>query len=256
MIRDLLGNMAAGNPMEAARRGARPALIKRFYKQVSADEREGAFAILLDGKAAKTPAKNPLALPSRALAEAVATEWAKQGEHIDPAAMPLTRLAHAAIDGVAGGAEAVAAEIARYAGSDLVLYRATEPEGLVAAQAKHWDPVLAWAGEARGARFTLAEGVKHVAQPEAAIKAVRAEIARYKSPFQLAALMSLTNLSGSALLALALAHGGLDADATWAAAHVDEDWNIQRWGEDAEAMARRAARRLEFDAAARMLVLL
>ena len=156
----------------------------------------------------------------------------------------------------AGGAEAVAAEIERYAGSDLLLYRATEPEDLVAAQAKHWDPVLAWAGEALGARFTLAQGVKHVAQPQAAIHAVRGEIARYKSPFELAALMSLTNLSGSALLALALARGRLSVDEAWAAAHVDEDWNVKRWGEDAEAMARRAARRLEFDAAARMLALL
>lgn len=256
MIRDPFGDPAAGNPMEAARRGARPARIKRFYKQASAGEREGGFAILLDGKPARTPAKHPLALPSRALAEAVASEWAGQGEHIDPATMPLTRLAHAAIDGVAGGAEAVAAEIVSYAGSDLLLYRATEPEDLVAAQAKHWDPVLAWAGEVLGARFTLAEGVKHVAQPEAAIHAIRAEIARYESPFKLAALMSLTNISGSALLALALARGRLSADAAWAAAHVDEDWNVQRWGEDAEAMARRVARRLEFEAAARMLALL
>lgn len=256
MIRELLGDLAAGNPMEAARRGARPALVKRFYKAVSVGERDGAFAILLDGKPAKTPAKNALALPSRALAEAVVAEWAGQGEHIDPAKMPLTRLAHAAIDGVAGGAEAAAAEIVSYSGSDLLLYRATELEDLVAAQAKHWDPVLVWAGEVLGARFTLAQGVKHVAQPEAAIAAVRAEIARYTSPFQLAALMSLTNISGSALLALALARGRLSADEAWAAAHVDEDWNVKRWGEDTEAMARRTARRLEFDAAARVLALL
>ncbi len=255
MIRDPFGDPPAGNPVEAARRGARPALIKRFYKEVSVGGREGAFAILLDGKPAKTPAKHPLALPGRALAGAVAAEWAGQGEHVDPAAMPLTRLAHAAIDGVAGGAEAVD-EIERYAGSDLLLYRATEPEALVAAQAKHWDPVLAWAGEVLGARFTLTEGIKHVAQPQAAIHAIRAEIARYRSPFALAALMSLTHISGSALLALALARGRLPVDAAWAAAHVDEDWNIQRWGEDAEAKARRAARRVEFDAAVRMLGLL
>jgi chaperone required for assembly of F1-ATPase len=253
MIRDLFGDPIAGNPMESARRGARPARIKRFYKQANAGQREGAFAILLDGKPALTPAKRPLALPSRALAEAVAAEWAAQGEHIDPATMPLTRLAHAAIDGVAGGAKAVAAEIERYAGSDLVLYRATEPEGLIAVQAKHWDPVLAWAIDMLGARFTPVKGVKHVAQPEAAIKAVRAEIASYKSPFQLAALASLTNISGSALLALALGRGQFSADEAWAAAHVDEDWNVKRWGEDAEAVARRAARRIEFDAAARML---
>ena len=191
-----------------------------------------------------TPAKHPLALPSRALAEAVAAEWAAQGEHIDPATMPLTRLAHAAIDGVAGGAEAVAAEIERYAGSDLVLYRATEPEGLVAVQAKHWDPVLAWASEVLGARFTLAARASSTWRSRRrAIKAVRAEIARYKSPFQLAALASLTNISGSALLALALGRGRLSVDEAWAAAHVDEDWNVKRWGEDAEAVGppRRAA---------------
>lgn len=256
MIRDLLGVIPASNPMEAARRGARPALIKRFYKQASVGERAGAFAILLDGKPALTPAKHPLALPSRALAEAVAAEWAGQGEHVDPATMPLTRLAHAAIDRVSAEAEAVAAEILKYAGSDLLLYRATRPEGLVAMQAKHWNPVLAWADAALGARFTLAHGIQHVAQPEAALIAVREEIARYAPPFKLAALASLTQISGSALLALALARGGLSIDAAWAAAHVDEDWNVQRWGEDAEAKARRAARRLEFDAAVRMLALL
>ncbi len=116
--------------------------------------------------------------------------------------------------------------------------------------------MLVWADEALGARFTLAEGVKHVAQPQAAINAIRVEIARYSSPFKLAALMSLTNISGSALLALVLARGRLSSDEAWAAAHVDEDWNVKRWGEDAEAKARRAARRLEFDAAARMLALL
>ena len=256
MIRDLPGNMAAGNPMEAARRGARPALINRFYKQASVGEREGAFAILLDERPMLTPAKRPLALPSRALAGAVAEEWAAQGKQLDPATMPLTRLAHAAIDGVSADAAAAAAEILKYAGNDLVIYRAAEPESLVAVQAKHWDPVIDWAGEVLGARFRLAEGVKHVTQRDLAIKAVRAEIARYKSPFQLAALMSLTQISGSALLALALARGRLSADEAWAAAHVDEDWNVKRWGEDAEAMARRAARRLEFDAAARMLALL
>ena len=136
-----------------------------------------------------------------------------------------------------------------------MLYRATEPEGLVTAQAKHWNPVLAWAGEVLGARFTLAEGVKHVAQPEAAIAAIRAEIARYQSPFQLAALASLTNISGSALLALALGRGRLSIDQAWAAAHVDEDWNIKRWGEEAEAKAR-VRRSAGGDSAARMLALL
>ena len=244
------------DPMTAARRGARAALPKRFYQAATVGEREGAFALLLDGKPARTPAKHALALPSRAFAEAVAAEWAAQGEFIDPATMPLTRLVQVAIDRVAGEAAAVAAEIVQYAGTDLLLYRAAEPEGLVAAQTEHWDPVLAWAETALRAKFVRAEGVRHVAQPEAAIAAVRAEIARYAPPFQLGALASLTNLSGSALLALALGRGRLDPDAAWAAAHVDEDWNIKKWGADAEAVRRRAARYAEFDAAVRMLALL
>jgi chaperone required for assembly of F1-ATPase len=244
------------DPMQAARGAMRPARIKRFYKQASVGERDGACALLLDGKRAKTPAKHPLAMPSRALAEAVAAEWDAQGESIDPATMPLTRLAQVAIDRVAGDAAAVAEEIVKYAGSDLLCYRAAEPAGLAAAQAEHWDSVLAWAHEVFGARFVLGQGVRHVAQPDAALAAVRAEVARYAPPFALAALASLTNLSGSALLALAVARGRLTVDAAWTAAHVDEDWNIRRWGEDGEAMSRRAARLVEFAAAARMLELL
>jgi chaperone required for assembly of F1-ATPase len=246
----------ARDPMQAARGAMRPPLARRFYREVSVGERDGAFAVLLDGKPARTPAKHALATPSRELSEAIAAEWAAQGESIDPMSMPLTRLAHVAIDRVATEGDAVAAEVAQYAGSDLVLYRAAGPDGLVAAQRRHWDPVLAWLDAALGARFVLAEGVRHVAQPEAALAAVRAEVARCARPFALAALASATQLCGSALIALALAAGRLGADAAWAAAHIDEDWNIRRWGEDAEAAGRRAARRAEFDAAVRMLKLL
>jgi len=244
------------DPMRAARDAMRPVLAKRFYKQASVGERAGVFALLLDGKPAKTPAKHALAMPSRALAEAVAAEWAAQGERIDPATMPLTRLVHAAIDRVADDAAAVAEEIAKYAGSDLLFYRAAEPPGLVAAQAEHWDPVLAWAEQVWGVRLVRSEGMRHVAQPDALLAAVRAEVARFAPPFALAALASLTNLSGSALLALALARGRLTVGAAWAAAHVDEDWNVKRWGEDALAARLRATRFAEFKAAARMLELL
>jgi chaperone required for assembly of F1-ATPase len=245
-----------GNPMEAARRGMRPVLPKRFYKTASVGEKEGGFALLLDGKVAKTPAKRQLVLPTRALAEAIATEWAAQEVEIDPAKMPLTRLANLAIDRVAEEAAAIREEIVRYASSDHVLYRAGEPEGLVALQTAHWDPILEWAHSALGARFILAEGVNFVAQPEAALAAARAEIESWPPPFALAALASLTSLAGSALVALALARGRLTAVEAWNAAHVDEDWNMRQWGEDAEAVSRRAQRFAEFEAAAKMLALL
>jgi chaperone required for assembly of F1-ATPase len=256
-MRNLLDELAGDDgPMQRAQRAMRPNLPKRYYKEAGIGGRDGAFEVLLDGKPVKTPAKRALALPRRALAEAAAAEWAAQGETIDPHTMPLTRLANVALDRVAGEIEGVAAEIAKYAGADLICYRASEPAGLVTAQGAAWDPVLFWARDRLGARFVCAEGVRHVGQSEEALGAVRAEIGRVPPPFALAALASATALTGSVLLALALAHERLSADAAWAAAHVDEDWNIAQWGEDAEAAARRAARRVEFDAAARMLELL
>jgi chaperone required for assembly of F1-ATPase len=253
---NLLDELAGGDgPMQRAQRGMRPALPKRFYKEASVGEGDGGFEVLLDGKPVKTPAKRPLALPSRPFAAAVAAEWAGQGETINPGAMPLTKLANVAIDRVAEERNAVMGEIAKYAGTDLICYRAGEPEGLVAAQKAAWDPVLDWVREAIGARFVCAEGVRHVTQSPETLAAVRAEIDKIASPFGLAALASATALSGSALIALALAKGRLSADAAWNAAQVDEDWNVGRWGDDAEAAARRAARRAEFDAAARVLAL-
>jgi chaperone required for assembly of F1-ATPase len=258
MIRHLLHELAkdAIDPVAAARRGLRPPLRSRFYQAASVGEREGAHVVLLDGKIAKTPAKRSLALPTRALAQAVAAEWAAQSETIDFANMPLTRLVHLAVDRVADEAEAVAAEVAKYAGSDLLFYRAAEPAGLAAAQAAAWDPVLAWASEALGARFALAEGVRFVAQPAAALIAIRIEVGKFEAPFVLAALASATTLTGSALLALALARRRLTLEQAWAAAHVDEDWNMRQWGEDADAAARRAARFHEFAAAARLFEML
>ena len=258
MDRELLEKFAkeGGGPMEAARRGMRPTLPKRFYKHASVEEKDGGFALLLDGKAAKTPARKPLVLPSRALAEAIAAEWAAQADEIDPAKMPLTRLANLAIDRVSEEAAAMREEIVRYASSDHVLYRAGEPEGLAALQAVHWDPILEWAHSALGARFILAEGVNFVAQPEAALAAARAEVENWPPPFALAALTSLASLAGSALIALALARGRLTAVEAWNVAHVDEDWNVRQWGEDAEAANRRGQRFSEFEAAAKMITLL
>jgi chaperone required for assembly of F1-ATPase len=256
MIRNLLdefGKGLANDPMRAAQRAMRPSLPRRFYKEATAEAGQGSFLLLLDGKTAKTPARHPLALPSRSLADAVAAEWAAQGEFIDPAQMPLTRLANVAIDRLAREADAVADEIVKYAASDLICYRAAEPEGLDAAQRAAWDPVIEWARTELGAEFVTARDLRFVEQPPASVAAVRAAVAEFAAPFALAALASATALTGSVLIALALGRGHFDSDAAWSAAHVDEDWNIQKWGEDVEAMRRRAARYEEFRAAAFML---
>jgi chaperone required for assembly of F1-ATPase len=243
------------NPMKAAQAAMRPPLPKRFYKAAAVEERDGAFHLLLDGRPARTPGRNAIAAPRRALGEALAQEWDRQGAEIDPASMPLTRIVNSAIDGVGPRREAVIADMAKYAGSDLVCYRAGEPERLVAAQAEAWDPILAWAYEALGAQFFLSEGVVHVAQPEAAVAAVRARLEAIASPFRLAALHVMTTLTGSVLIALAHAAGRLDADAAWAAAHVDERHQESLWGEDEEALRRREAREAEFRAASTIYAL-
>jgi chaperone required for assembly of F1-ATPase len=241
------------DPTRSARGLTRPELPKRIYVEVSVGETDGAFSVLLDGRELRTPARTRLLLPSPALAQAVAGEWAAQGANVDPATMPLTRLVNSALDGVAREAEGVRADIVRYAGSDLVCYRAGEPQRLVQAQAAHWDPVVAWAGEALGARLHLAEGVMFIAQPEAALERVRAAVAAVPEPLGLAGLHVATTLTGSALIALALARGRLTREEAWAAAHVDEDVQMAIWGEDEEAMERRARRRADFDAAATLL---
>jgi len=242
------------DPTEAARRAVRPRLRKRFYKraEVGARTREG-FPVRLDGKPVATPARRALTAPSRELAEAIAAEWDAQEPEIDPARMPLTRLANAVIDAVADKPAEVAAEIAQYLGSDLVFYRAATPEGLIERQAQHWDPLLAWARDQLGARFVLAQGVVHVRQPEEAIAAARADLP--SDPWRLGALSAIASLTGSALIALALAAGALDAEAAWVAAHVDEDWQMAQWGRDELALARRAFREAEMRAATTVLAL-
>jgi chaperone required for assembly of F1-ATPase len=240
------------DPRESARRGGRPKLRKRFYSQAHVGAGEGGgFALLLDGKPVKTPARRALTAPTAPLAQVMADEWNAQAELIDPARMPLTRLASAVIDAVADAAMPVAAEVAQYLGSDLLCYRAEAPPGLVARQTRHWDPVLAWARDALGARLILAQGVMHVAQPSEALAAARATIPA--DPWRLGAVSLITTLTGSGLLALALASGALDADAAWAAAHVDEDWQMSQWGRDDAALERRAFRRAEFEAAVAVL---
>jgi len=248
------------DPSEGARRGTRPQLRRRFYEQVGVAEGEGGFGLALDGRPVKTPARRSLAAPSLPLAEALAAEWRAQREYIDPSAMPLTRLANSIIDGVAHAPKAVAAEIEKYLASDLVFYRAEGPEKLVARQAAAWDPLIAWAREALGARFVLAQGVVFVAQPEEALAAASSAIPRdpsdTKALWRLGALHSITTLTGSALIALAVLRGRLSVDDAWAAAHVDEDWNMEIWGRDQLALERRAFRFDDMQAAWTVLRLL
>lgn len=244
------------NPMKRAQAAMRAALPKRFYKNASVGDIAGAYAVLLDGRPAKTPARNALALPNAAIAAAVAAEWNAIESVIDPVHLPLTRLANLAIDAISNSPEPVVDEIVQYAASDLVFYRAEGPEDLVSLQNERWNPVVEWASSHMGVRFLLAEGVVHVAQRDDALAAVRAEANKLAKPFALAAVASATNIGGSALIALALAQGVLSGDEAWNAAHVDEQWNISQWGEDEEAQRRLAARHSEYSAAAKMLSLL
>ena len=236
------------DPGEALRRSARRELPKRFYKSVTTMETQEGFAIHLDGRLVKTPASKALAAPSRAIAEAIAAEWQAQSEVIDPAKMPITRLANSVIDGVALRTDEIIADVAKFFGSDLLCYRADGPEALVRRQAEQWDPVLSWATGSFGAHFILSEGVMPVVQPVGAVRAASQAIPT--DPWAVAALHVITALTGSALLALALAHGFHNADEVWSAAHLEEDWNSEQWGTDELALERRAARRAEFDAAA------
>jgi len=254
-MRDNPGDIEAGHqlsdpdPVKRAQIQMRQSLPKRFYSQASVVKAPEGFAVQLDGKSVRTPGKALLALPTEAAAKLVADEFAAQGEVIDPVSMPVLRLANTAIDGVATEVQAVVEDVMRFSSSDLVCYRADTPEALAERQAEAWDPVLDWARSALGARFFLAEGVMHVEQPREAVAAVGLWVRLREEPFRLSAIHLMTTLTGSALLALAVEAGAMDADIAWSAAHVDEDWTIEHWGEDAEATARRASRRSDFDAA-------
>jgi chaperone required for assembly of F1-ATPase len=258
-MRELFESDQADNPVEAVRRAVRPVRRRRFYKTVAIAAGENGYALHLDDKPARTPAGRALAAPVPELARALAEEWAAQGEHIDPAQMPRTRLANTIIDGVAAARGQVAAEIRKYLGSDLVFYRAEAPAPLRARQAQHWDPIVAWARQALGADFKLGAGVVHIAQPAAALAAAGAappDDAIQDDDWRLGALHAATTLTGSALIALALMRGVITAEAAWAAAHVDEDWNMEQWGRDEIALQRRAFRFAEFQAAAKVLGML
>jgi chaperone required for assembly of F1-ATPase len=226
--------------------------VKRFYKQaaVGAGNR-----ILLDGRPVQTPGRVPLALPNERLAGAVADEWNAQGETIEPRAMRLTGLANAAIDRIAPGSAAFAQGLAAYGESDLLCYRAEGPAPLVARQAALWDPLLAWAQARYDVAFEIVAGVIHRPQPAETVERLAAAVAA-RDAFALAGLSPLVTVSGSLIVALALAEGATGLDAAWAAAALDEHWQAETWGEDAEATQALAARRADFAAAARFLGLL
>lgn len=237
--------------MEAARRGVRRVLRARFYAEAEIVSADQGYVVQLDGVPVRTPARRLLAMPTRPLAQAVADEWQAQHATIDPQKMPLTRLANSIIDGVAKQSHAVAEEVGKYLAYDLLFYRAASPQGLRDRQQRHWDPILTWAAQALGARFNMAEGIVHVGQPESALQAVGAAIP--KDPWQLGAVHAATTLTGSALIALALALDFLSTDDAWQAANVDEDWNMEQWGRDELALERRAFRFAELQAAATVL---
>jgi chaperone required for assembly of F1-ATPase len=224
---------------------------RRFYKTV---EVTAELSIALDGRPVKTPGKALLALPTEALARAVADEWAAQGEKIKPSTMPLTKLANTAIDRVGPEVPRIAAEMVEYAGSDLVCYRAGRPPDLVARQAALWNPIVDWALGELDAPFRIAIGIMHLPQPPEALGAMEAAFAA-TGKFGLAGLHNIMSLTGSALIALMFARGSLSAEAAWAAAHADEDYQIAQWGQDEEAAERRRRRHSEFIAWCRFVEL-
>ncbi len=223
--------------------------MKRFYKEVSVAEGEGGFRVLLDGKPVRTPAGYSLALPTRALAEAIAEEWRGQGDAIDPVSLPFLKLANTVIDGVAANRAEVITAILRFGENDLLCYRAHQPLELAQLQAEGWDPVLAWARRRHGVEFILVEGFAHADQPLATLEAFRAALESHDS-FSLAALHVIASIAGSVVLALALAEGELVPARVFALSRIDEDYQAGKWGRDDEAEIRASNLVRELDKAA------
>lgn len=256
--RDTQPNTPEKSAAKVLGREMKKALPRRFYKEVGLGVTLEGFAILLDGRPVKTPTKSGLTLPTEGLANAVAREWADQVKEIDPATMPLTKLCNTAIDRVRGRETEIVDELAAYADSDLVCYRAAHPLALAQAQAAAWDPVLAWARASLGAPFVTVQGLSHQPQPETSIEKARSALAEFDA-FELCALHNITTLTGSVLLALAHARDGRAGAQSWAlekvwsVAHVDEDFQIAAWGQDDDAVIRRAGRWREMQAAGQLL---
>ncbi|HWA49137.1 MAG TPA: ATP12 family protein [Dongiaceae bacterium] len=212
---------------------------RRFYKSVTVQQGEGGWHVLLDGKVLRSPAKLGFALPTRALADAIAAEWDAQGEKVDPHAMPMMQLAATAVDRIAGDRERVVAETAAYAGSDLVCYRADAPAELARRQEEAWQPLVGWAAERYDVALNVTTGIVAVTQPSHALTTFR-RVLEAADLHALTALATLTGAAGSLVIALALAEGRLTADQAAAAALLDELFQAEKWGSDPEAEARRA----------------
>lgn len=227
---------------------------RRFFADATVDHLTAGFALLLDGKPVKTPAKRAFVLPTRALAEAACEEWKSQGEEIDPATMPVTRLANTVIDGLADDVDAVAAAIAAFGETDLLCYRAAAPESLSRAQDEAWQPWLEWTASTYGARLKATTGLMPLHQRKADLDRLAAVVAGF-SPWEMAALYEIVALTGSLVLGLAIAAEALDAEAAWDLAHMDEAHQAERWGSDAEAEERREVRRQSLLDAVRFLAL-
>lgn len=222
---------------------------KRFWKETSVDEADGGYQVLLDGRAVKTPANSPLVVPTKALADAMAIEWEAQDESIDPNTMPVTRMANSAIDKVTVQHAAVADMLAAYGDSDLLCYRATDPRELVARQAEKWDPILDWAVDSLGVQLKTVSGIMHEAQDARSVRKM-SDLVHALSPFELTAFHDLVSISGSLVLAFAVARQHLNADAALELSRLDELWQEEFWGKDEEAQELVEKKRADFAVAA------
>jgi chaperone required for assembly of F1-ATPase len=229
--------------------------MKRFWKTAKVTEEKQGFGVTLDGRHVKTPARADLAVPTRALAEAIAAEWNECGETVDPRAMPLTGLANAAIDRIGPDKTGFAAGLARYADSDLTCYRAEDPAMLVARQTESWDVLLGWARRRYDVDFACVSGVMHVPQPDETVRKLGHRVALL-DPFQLAGLSPLVTIGGSLVAALAVLEEMMPAEDAWEAVSLDDRWQLEQWGDDREARAALDGRRRDFLAAATFLELL
>jgi len=229
--------------------------VKRVWKQADAVERDCGWGVELDGKPLRTPARDLLTVPTKALAEAIASEWNEVGDKIDPGTLPLTGLANAAVDRVAPDKEAFAKGVARYAEADLACYRAEGPSALVDRQTESWDALIGWGRRRFDVDFRTTRGIVHVDQPAATVDRLSHAVAAL-DPFRLAGLSPLVTISGSLLAALGVLEGTLMPDQAWDAVTVDDRWQLEQWGSDAEAEAAIDNRRRDFMAAARFLELL